>query len=173
MADANKLFPFILKYEGGWAQHLADKGGATNMGITINTWKTCGYDKDRDGDIDTDDLRIINQQDVFSIFKKHYWDRWKADQIQSQDIANILVDWLWLSGSPAIRIPQQILGVKTDGIVGEKTIQALNNMPVPGFFYAIKEERLLFIENIIQRNPSQAVFRAGWINRLNNIRINM
>lgn len=143
------------------------------MGITLKTWKSCGYDKDGDGDIDADDLRILNQADVFQIFKKYYWDRWKGDEIKSQDLANILIDWLWLSGTPGIKIPQRLLGVSADGIVGPKTIFALNNMPVPEFFYEIKEARLQFIEDIIRMNPSQSVFRAGWINRLNSINIGM
>ena len=34
--------------------------------------------------------------------------------------ANTLVDWLWCSGAWGIKIPQKILGLKVDGIVGEK-----------------------------------------------------
>jgi hypothetical protein len=30
--------------------------------------------------------------------KSLYWDKWKADQIKSQSVANILVDWVWASG---------------------------------------------------------------------------
>ena len=39
MADAKKLIPFILKWEGGFANHPKDKGGATNKGITIATFR--------------------------------------------------------------------------------------------------------------------------------------
>lgn len=52
MADVRKLAPFILKWEGGFVNDPDDLGGATNMGVTIGTWKSCGYDKDGDGDID-------------------------------------------------------------------------------------------------------------------------
>lgn len=37
MADENKLIPFILKREGGLANHPNYKGGATNKGITISS----------------------------------------------------------------------------------------------------------------------------------------
>lgn len=55
MADVRKLLPFILKWEGEFVNDPLDKGGATNKGVTIATWRNVGYDKDGDGDIDVDD----------------------------------------------------------------------------------------------------------------------
>ena len=127
MANVNQLAPFILKWEGGFVNDPADLGGATNMGATIGTWKSCGYDKDGDGDIDVDDLRLLTREDVVNrVLKPHYWDRWKADLITSQSVANILVDWVWASGAHGIKIPQRLLGVTVDGIVGPKTLAAVN-----------------------------------------------
>ena len=95
MANVYKLAPWILKWEGGFVNDPADLGGATNMGVTIGTWKSCGYDKDGDGDIDVDDLHLLTREDVVKrVLKPHYWDRWKADLITSQSVANILVDWV-------------------------------------------------------------------------------
>ena len=42
MANVYKLAPWILKWEGGFVNDPADLGGATNMGVTIGTWKSCG-----------------------------------------------------------------------------------------------------------------------------------
>mgnify|MGYP002949897228 CR=1 FL=1 len=41
MARIEILSPFILSWEGGFTNHPADKGGATNKGVTIATWKAC------------------------------------------------------------------------------------------------------------------------------------
>ena len=58
MAKVELLAPKILQWEGGFVNDPTDHGGATNMGVTIATWKQVGYDKDGDGDIDVDDIRL-------------------------------------------------------------------------------------------------------------------
>ena len=73
MADAQKLVPFILSWEGGYVNDPDDVGGATNKGITIATWRLHGCDNDGDGDIDADDLRIITNEQWMEIFKCQYW----------------------------------------------------------------------------------------------------
>jgi len=82
MADINKLVPVIFKWEGGWADKKNDRGGKTNMGVTLATWKAVGYDKNGDGIIDAEDLKLLTRQDVVD----HYWNRWQADQINNQSI---------------------------------------------------------------------------------------
>lgn len=171
MANVKTLAPFILSYEGGFSNHPADKGGPTNKGVTIKTWRSVGYDKDGDGDIDVDDLRLLTDNDVVNrVLKPHYWDRWKADEIKSQSIANLVVDWVWASGKHGITNVQRILGVKADGIVGPKTLAALNGHKDPKYLFArIHAARVTFIENLCIKEPSQKQFRTGWLRRLNAI----
>lgn len=169
MADINSLAQKILKWEGGFVNNVNDKGGATNMGVTIATWKAVGYDKDEDGDIDENDIKLLDEID-FKVVLKKYWDRWQADKINNQSIANILVDWVWASGKWGIVIPQRLLGVTADGIVGTRTITAVNAQNQKIFFENIFRARTEFIHNIIVNNPSQKVFERGWMNRLMDFR---
>ena len=170
MANVNQLAPFILKWEGGFVNDPADLGGATNMGVTIGAWKSCGYDKDGDGDIDVDDLHLLTREDVVNrVLKPHYWDRWKADDIKSQSVANILVDWVWASGAHGIKIPQRLLGVTVDGIVGSKTLAAVNARNPRELFDMIKIARFDFIEDICRKRPANNKFKRGWMNRINDI----
>lgn len=174
MAKANFLFPFILHWEGGFVNNKNDRGGATNKGVTLSTWRSQGYDKDGDGDIDVDDLKLITDYDVRDkIFVPHYWNRCKASQIYNQSVANIMVDWVWCSGKPGITHVQDIVGVATDGIVGPKTINAINFYPdQEKLFYAIRKARIDFLNAIVKNRPSQKGFLNGWLNRLAGIRYN-
>lgn len=148
----------------------SDRGGATNKGVTLATWRRYGYDKDCDGDIDERDVMLITEYDaIYEIMKPVYWDKWQADKIQSQAIANLVVDWYWNSGAYGIRLPQKILGVKMDGAVGPKTIAALNGYPDQReLFNRLWKEREEYLRRL-GANPTQKKFLQGWLNRLNSI----
>lgn len=169
MAKIQPLADFILSFEGGYVNHPNDKGGPTNMGVTLKTWQTQGYDKNNDGRIDAKDVKLITKADAISILLRCYWNRWKADGIKDQSIANILVDWVWISGTPGITIVQAMLGIRADGIVGSRTLKALNAQTPQQFFARIKARRKQYIAGIIARNPSQRVFEKGWLRRLEAI----
>ena len=190
MANVDSLLPYILKFEGGFVNDPADAGGATNKGVTIATWRQVGYDKDGDGDIDVADLKKLTDADVRNrVLKPAFWDRWKADRIKSQGVANILVDWVWGSGKHGIVIPQRLLGVVPDGIVGEKTLAAVNAADPRQLFDTIFEARKKFLHDItnqsiakyerkIGRKATNAELKKhtnkrfinGWLNRLEAIK---
>jgi len=169
MANFEIFAAKILALEGGFSDHPADRGGATNMGVTLATWRRIGYDKDGDGDIDPDDLLRINRNDVFKVLRYFYWNRWRADEIESDRLAQMLVDWYWCSGKWGIIIPQRILGVAPDGYVGRTTLGAVNQADPEGFFQQLFEHRMNFIRQIVERDPTQGRFLRGWENRLQRI----
>lgn len=163
-----KLVPFILQWEGGFVNDPDDLGGATNRGVTIGTYAT--YCKKKGYPAPTvERLKNLSEKDWAEILKTLYWDRWKADDIKSQSVANVLVDWVWASGVNGIKIPQQVLGVTVDGIVGTKTLAALNARNPKELFEEIKEARVQFIEDICRKRPANNKFKKGWLNRINNL----
>jgi lysozyme family protein len=118
------------------------------------------------------ELKAIPFAQWREIAKAMFWDKWQADKIASQAVANILVDWVWASGKYGITLPQKLLGVAADGIVGPKTLAALNAREPRALFAQLRQARINFIENICAKRPANKKFRRGWLNRLDGITYN-
>ena len=164
MADYRQLIPIILKYEGGYAGNIDGKI-CTMKGVTLETYrryfgrqKTCK------------ELRGISNAEWEYIFKEGYWNRWHGDSINNQAIANLLVDWCWGSGVYGIKLPQRVLGVKDDGIVGVKTLAAINDYPdQEELFNKLWARRKQHFEDLAKTH-NRAKFLRGWLRRLDGFK---
>lgn len=188
MAKVESIVPFILKWETGttgigltnehffekaklkgFANDPDDLGGATMCGVTLATFteycRRKGYPRPT-----IVRLKAITYKEWLEILKTMFWDKWKADQINNESIALILVDWVWGSGKYGITIPQKAIGVTADGIVGPKTIAAVNAKDPKQLFDLIRKERLAYIERICRSRPTNLKYKRGWLNRLNDIK---
>ena len=165
MADKNKLIPIIKRWEGGYSDNPNDRGGATNSGVTLAVYQSV-YGKNKT----KNDLKRMTNEQWNYIFTKLYWNKWKADEIKNQSIANILVDWVWMSGYGTIKKIQSLFGLTADGIVGNKTILYINSHDQEEVFNKIWNRRKSFYESLVKNNPSQKVFLKGWMNRLNTFK---
>ena len=163
MANVERLVPFILKWESGTTdkkltgEQLFEK--AKKKGYPVPT---------------VERLKNISYKDWLAILKTMYWDRWKADLIQSQSLANLLVDWVWSSGKYGIIWPQSYLGVDADGIVGNQTLSALENACKDESSYEVFQDlvkrRIAYIDWIIKRDSRKKKFKNGWLNRLYDLK---
>ena len=169
MAKVEILAPYIKKWEGGFANDPADRGGATNKGVTIATFEAYCKAKSLPRP-NVERLKRMTDGEWLDILKTMFWDRWQADKIKSQKLANILVDWVWGSVVYGIKIPQRILGVKQDGIVGDETLKALNAQDPDKLFQAIYDARKKYLNDITISRPINKRFLKGWLNRLEDIR---
>ena len=189
MANIEHFIPFLIKWEAGiskksnetneslfqrarktgWADDPDDLGGQTMVGVTMATYEEyCrrkGYPKPTTGR-----LMDLSYNDWKSILKMLYWDRWNADEIRSQSIAEIVCDFVWASGVHGIKVPQDLVGVIPDGIVGPKTLAAVNSLNPRELFDQIKIARFDFIEDICRKRPANNKFKRGWMNRINDIK---
>ncbi len=187
MAQLEKYIPFIIFWETGIKDSVLsnqqlfekaksigivsdsdDRGGATMAGVTIGTYREY-YIRNGKAAPTVSALKQISYSEWHDILKTMFWDRWQADMILDQKVAEMLVDWVWTSGAYGITIPQRILGVKIDGIVGPKTLNAVNTYNPNILFAKIKQARLAYIDQICQRRPANTKFRNGWLRRINSI----
>lgn len=165
MAKKEILKPFIRSWEGGYCCVPGDAGGHTMWGITLSTFRSVYGSQ-----MGVAYLKAMTEEQWDYIYTRLYWNRWRADQIKSQAIANLLVDWYWHSGAYGIKLPQKILGVQIDGLVGPKTIAAINDYPNQyELFRKLWHEREDYFKRLASK-PTQKKFLQGWLNRLNGIR---
>lgn len=187
MAKVELLLPKILKWEGGFVNDPADSGGATNKGVTLDTYKHyCKLHKLKPPTVA--DLKAITDDTVLAILKEFFWDKMRADEINNQSIANLCVNTLWGSGTGYIKTIQSVLCVKQDGVVGPKTLAAINGNPnQKTLFDKLWKRRKKFFEDIVASNVAayerkigrkaterellthtKKRFLKGWLNRLND-----
>ena len=188
MADMHHMIPHILRWETGkikgsketleeyfarckktgYGNDPADLGGATMCGVTIATYRA--WRKKRGINSTTvADLKAISFNDWYALLKETFWDKWQADKINNQWIAEMVVDWMWGSGKYGITEPQKVLGVVADGIVGKKTLAAINNHAVPkALWNELKSARIRYYERICIQRPLNHKFLRGWKNRVNS-----
>lgn len=165
------LLPFEKQFEEckniGLANDPDDRGGLTMCGVTYATYATyCNRKNIRSLE---SGLKALSYAVWLDILKTLYWDKWKADEITNQSIANMLVDWVWASGITGVKRPQRILGVTVDGIVGPKTLAAVNSSDSAKLFAELRKDRLRHFQEIVNRTPSQKKFLNGWNRRVNGI----
>lgn len=187
MAQLEKMIPFLIFWETGvqstssapetlfkmakakgLANDPADKGGSTLVGVTIGTYRDYCRRKGR-GVPSVSGLSRLSYAEWLDILKTMFWDRWQADKIIDQRVAHMLVDWIWTSGAYGITIPQRALGVKADGIVGPKTLAAVNSRAPKELFLMLRRERIAHIDSICKSRPANCRFRTGWLRRINSI----
>jgi lysozyme family protein len=185
MADIQKVnFDYIRKWEGRLSKDKRDRaarfpvpdgsGYHTNIGVT---WQAFLFNGPTLGYSPTPALFYEMPKEIWlKIYKIGYWDSMKADQINSQAIAEFMVDWAWGSGpSLAGRKLQEYLNkhkyqLKPDGLVGAITIGSLND------HIAKKGERAVFNNLFTEKTAflktvrSFKTFGKGWMNRMNDFR---
>jgi lysozyme family protein len=122
MANIDKFIPILLRWEAsiivktgesledaykratkvGFVNDPHDNGGATMVGVTIGTYRSyCRYKGWKTPSVN--DLKNMPYKVWKDIIYTMYWNKWKADTIEDQRVANMVVDWVWHSGASTIK----------------------------------------------------------------------
>lgn len=134
----------ILQREGGYVDRAEDKGGPTNRGITMQTladWRKRPVTKE--------DVKALTETEARAIYLKNYITGPKFDEIKDERLFDLVVDCAVNHGAERARTWLDQVGPDPDIA-----------------FLAIIAKRIRFYGQIITKNPSQAVFAAGWMNRV-------
>lgn len=194
MANFNQFIATLLDHERGFTDHPNDPGGATNLGITLNTWRQYGHDLDGDGVITVNDIRLLTPQLVSPVYKLMYWDKVGGDQINYQPLAEIVFDHAVNTGPwRAVKMLQYLLNtyfgkqLVMDGNIGPNTINAVNSVSGAGLYNHyrnLRKDYYNYRANVLELVPdtsqvflstlslspsdSAKAFIDGWLNRVSS-----
>lgn len=189
MAKYETSFKITFDHEGGYVNHPNDKGGETIFGIsrryhpnwagwtTVDLTKQFCSEKEGTKEFDrelTNHLKgnqeIERQKREF--YKSGFWDKLSLDKVDDQRVANALFDAA-VNHDPrdAAKMAQRCLDVKVDGIIGSKTIEALNSQDPSKFLRAFTKNRIQHYKDLVKKDSSQAIFLGGWMKRAESFNV--
>lgn len=107
---------------------------------------------------------------VYKFYKAQFWDVMKLDYIKDDVKANEMFIFGVNAGQAnAIKAAQKLVGVSIDGIIGEKTIKAINAYDTLAFDLGYDRLEIAYYQSLIEKNPSLAINERGWENRARKI----
>ena len=175
MPDYRDAIKTVLKHEGGFSDHPADRGGITMYGITRKVYEAYLGKPFASDDEARKVMKAMPLTHAQAIYKKNYWDAIKGDQITKYSKGSFIFGQAVNAGpTAAIKRTQKVLKelnplgfnkISIDGIMGKTTIDALNSVDEKTFVVKFHQATQDAYNAMVKKNPSQAVFLTGWFKR--------
>jgi lysozyme family protein len=166
MSRFDECLSFVLAKEGGYSNHPQDRGGATNRGLTQQTYDAWRINKG----LSRSPVSGISMQEVRAIYEQRYWLPVASDKLPAP-LDLVVFDAAVQHGtSKAAKWLQRVVEANQDGFIGRVTVakvaQEIDLRGVKALVYDFMAMREEFYDAIIERDPSQQVFAKGWDNRM-------
>lgn len=177
------------RFEGGYANNKADRGGETFAGIARNHWpKWEGWKKIDEYKTQYNHVKPrsmlstwVNSSAkvpteptismVSKFYKDNFWDVLKLDYLTDQQLANSVYDFAVNSGTHRASTTLQnavndtgLVKIVVDGKIGPKTIESVNTLNPEVVYNKYNSRRESFYRSIAKGNQVQ--FLKSWLNRL-------
>jgi lysozyme family protein len=161
MADRYDIcVAFTLREEGGYVDDPADPGGATNMGITLATYREWSDDPHL-GDIQVKDMALKTAR---AIYRSRYWNPLRADALPpgvDLSVFDMGVNaGIWRSA----RLLQQALGFtgeEVDGSIGPETLAAADRFDARTLVINLVDRQTAYYRSLV----NFPIFGTGWLRR--------
>jgi lysozyme family protein len=152
----------IIRREGGFVDHPADRGGPTKYGITQATLAEW-----RGHPVTIEDVKALTVEEARRIYRALYIEKPGLAALP-EPLRGLVVDTAVHSGvKTAVRLLQKALGVPAmDGILGPATMAAVRNTNAAWLYRKMLAERIRYLGEVITARPANAVFAKGWMERV-------
>lgn len=179
MKSVREITLEIIRREGGYVNDPDDPGGATKYGVTIHTMRRLGLDLDGDGDVDTNDVKRLTEDQASDIYEEHYFNRPGIARLP-EPLQATVYDMQVNAGANAIKILQRLLAdfgerAAVDGALGPMTAAAAERafQKAPDHIvdaYGIARRNYYY--DLADRRPASRKYalrrdggKGGWIRR--------
>jgi lysozyme family protein len=151
----------LIEREGGFVDHPADRGGPTNMGITLATLREM-----RPG-ATVDDVRALTPSSARAIYDLKYWGGPRIAELPPE-LAELVFDCAVLHGKRrAVQWLQQAVKAQVvDGVIGSATLAAARRADIAEARRYINRQRLGLVGLLVVADHSQLAFLRGWLTRI-------
>ena len=159
----DEIFEAILEREGWptYAVHPNDRGGPTKGGITLRTLESW-----RGRRCTRAELQRLKKSEALAILKRRYVETNGIHRLTDESLRAQVIDDAVLSGPMlAVMDLQRGVGAGVDGILGPKTLAAVESMGCDAAGVRLTVERSIRLCRHVADNPDQAVFLVGWLTR--------
>ncbi len=165
MSFAQSL-PFVLRWEGGFVDHPADPGGATNRGVTqkvYDSWRASNGQAQRS-------VRELLDSELSAIYEQNYWRAARCGELQDK-LDLVMFDTAVNMGvRRAVNFLQEAVGCQVDGGFGGATLAAVQCCDPGHALLKYCNTREDYYRRLVSAKPDLGVFLRGWLNRLNALR---
>ncbi|EPJ9548145.1 glycosyl hydrolase 108 family protein [Klebsiella pneumoniae] len=178
----SKISSVILQHEGGYVNDPNDRGGETNMGITIATWRAYAP-SDLGIEATTNTLRNMTKEQAEIIYYNHYWEPKCFCKLETIKIALMLYDWTITSGRAVTQVRKMLhneynINLVVSNTMDDDMIHCINAIEdQEQLLSRIAEVRKEYYRSLTITNGepnAQVRFLTGWINRVNDcLRVNI
>ena len=178
----SKISSVILQHEGGYVNDPNDRGGETNMGITIATWRAYAP-SDPGIEATTNTLRNMTKEQAEIIYYNHYWEPKGFCKLETIKIALMLYDWTITSGRAVTQVRKMLhneynINLVVSNTMDDDMIHCINAIEdQEQLLSRIAEVRKEYYRSLTITNGepnTQVRFLTGWINRVNDcLRVNI
>lgn len=156
----------IEKWEGGFANHPSDPGGATNLGITRDTLARW-----RRRPVGVADVRDLTREEAVGIFYAWYWARMRCDALPLPLALMTYNAGVNCGPGRGARFLQRALngqgkGLAVDGVIGPLTLAAAAGAEVDRAVADFASVHEAYYRSLVSLFPA---FGRGWLNRLRDI----
>jgi lysozyme family protein len=149
----DEAFHHLLGHEGGYSNHEDDPGGETMWGVTKVVARAHGYEGL---------MKDLPVGVAKAIYRKSYWDAVQAESLPSL-LRYAVFDAAVNSGpGTSIKWLQEAVGATPDGILGPKTLAAINELDPSSTLRRMLAKRLAAMTSM-SGWPS---FSRGWTRRI-------